>query len=160
MPEDWMSIEEYTRLLDDINTESDRAAAVLAAAMLDDALKYAILARATDRPAAEKLLRNSAPLGAFSARIDAALAFGLIEAGDAADLHIVRRIRNDFAHEMRRLTFQAQKIADLAANLRPKPGGLSRPRGRFFWAVLQLSGVLTAAAERRPSARNIEEGAP
>jgi hypothetical protein len=44
-----------------------------------------------------ELLESSKPLGTFSARIDAAHAFGLIGDDDAADIHVVRRVRNEFA---------------------------------------------------------------
>jgi|HubBroStandDraft_1064217.scaffolds.fasta_scaffold382651_1 hypothetical protein len=83
--------------------ESDRAAAILGAAKLDELLR-----RMLDRffvPDPHKkygLLGNSGDqaLSSFSARTKAAFRLGLIDEEFALSLDIIRKIRNRFAHEV------------------------------------------------------------
>lgn len=95
--------------------ESDRAAAIVAGAMLDEALLAVLRARLVKPISKGKSLVDgpNGPLGTFSARIDAAHQFGLISKHLARDLHIIRKIRNEFAHEPLEATFNTGKIADL-----------------------------------------------
>jgi mannitol operon repressor len=128
--------EEFGRLLQAMDTDSDRATAVVAASLLDDTIRSLILSCAKTRVVAEKLLGTTAPLGTFSARIDAAHAFGFLTDAQATDLHILRRIRNEFAHRLRLLTFGSQKIADLTRNLKSTE---EDPRRRFILVATSLS---------------------
>lgn len=50
------------------------------------------------------------PCGAFSSRIDMAYLLGLISKSDHQDLTIIRKIRNDFAHVHKPITFDSQAI--------------------------------------------------
>lgn len=86
----------------------DRATAILAAAWLDELLLEALRAHLLP-PMSPKLdiLDQNGPLGTFSSRIEAANRLGLIDAQFARALHLVRRIRNDFAHD-----FDADSLAD------------------------------------------------
>jgi hypothetical protein len=95
-------------------------------------------------------------LAAFSARIDAAHAFGLVGDDDAADMHVVRRIRNEFAHQLHGLTFSAQRIADLTKNIRcvsayerANPAEVMSPRGRFIAGVAFLGDWLLSKERKR-----------
>ncbi len=94
--------------------ETDRAAAIVVAAMLDEALKMLIEKRLVAAASATHsiLERYDAPLGSFAARIDAAFQLGLISKYMARDLHLVRKIRNDFAHHPLELTFESGPIRD------------------------------------------------
>lgn len=94
--------------------ETDRAAAIVAAAMLDEALRVLIDKRLVPAPSPERsiLERHDAALGSFAARIDAAFQLGLISKYMARDLHLVRKIRNEFAHYPLELTFEADAIRD------------------------------------------------
>ncbi len=81
-------------------SETGRTIAIVTAAYLDEALiallKAALLPCATS---ADPLFDGPyAPLGSFSAKIDFAARLGLISSGVAQSLHLVRRLRNDFAH--------------------------------------------------------------
>src|SRR5439155_15958957 len=57
-------------------------------------------------------------LGRFSARISTAYAVGLISEPVAYDLHLVRSIRNDFAHKQHGLSFSTDRIAQRVSELR------------------------------------------
>ena len=97
--------------------ESDRACAILGAALLDSRLEG--LFRSKLKHGAEKLLSNSGPLGSFSARSQLAVALEWIDRDVFHDLNIIRRIRNDFAHSFdHELSFSDQSIEDRCRNLR------------------------------------------
>ena len=76
--------------------ESDRACAVLGAALLDARLERLYDRRL--RNGKEELLSSNGPLGAFSARIRVARALAWISEDVRYDLDQIRDIRNDFAH--------------------------------------------------------------
>lgn len=81
-------------------SESDRACVVLIAARLDELIHQALSAHLLPPPTRDdNLLDSDRALGTFSARIDACYRLGLIDAEFCRALHLIRRIRNEFAHE-------------------------------------------------------------
>ncbi len=94
---DWTA---FRAFVEEFKGESDRAAVILGAAKLDS-----LLAQILDRfllaslASTDELLEGDAPLATFSARINASYRLGLISSEFAKSLHLVRRIRNAFAHE-------------------------------------------------------------
>lgn len=110
-------LKEFTCFLDALNAESDRGAALISVAMLDDLLEKAILAFLVDTSEKSKLLSGfNAPLGTFSARCLAAYSLGLISENEFRECDRIRRIRNQFAHSIYQ-SFEDQKIRDLCASL-------------------------------------------
>ncbi len=92
--------------------ESDRACAVLAVATLDTLLEN-LLRRSMIADVPKELFQGNGPLQPFSAKIDAAYSYGLIAAEERSDFHILRKIRNDFAHDVdHELSFLTPKVAD------------------------------------------------
>ena len=100
---------EYRQVHADLEAENDRSAAILGAAYLNDLL--------------ERLLSRSLVDGSttsardFHGRIDAALGLGLIPTLIAEDLHIVRQIRNKFAHEWKARTLAEAEAQSLVSKL-------------------------------------------
>ena len=90
----------YFEFIEEFRRESDRAAVVLGAAKLD-LLLYQLFQAVLLPCAASKdeLLDSDGPLGAFSAKINLAHRLDLIDGPFARALHLVRKIRNSFAHE-------------------------------------------------------------
>lgn len=85
----------------EFKNESDRAAVILGAAKIDY-IAYETLRRAlVSTPSAnDELLDGDSPLSTFSSRINVLYRLGLIAPDFARALHLVRRIRNAFAHEL------------------------------------------------------------
>ena len=91
----------FRQFVNEFSSESDRAAVVLGAAKLDLVL-YQLL-QAFLLPSGhgkDELLDGDSALGTFSAKINIAHRLGLIDAAYARSLHMVRKIRNAFAHEV------------------------------------------------------------
>ena len=120
--------------------ESDRAVGVLAPAFLDSILEEllrVVLAKVTST---ETLLRDQGPLGTFSSRIDMARSLNLIDDDAWRDLHLFRKIRNDFAHSVHMHGFAEPEIAARCRELRtPYRYGPEKPdhgpRMQFLFAM-------------------------
>ena len=118
-PRYWLEI-----LSREFQGESDRACVILSATLLDTALEALLRARfLPNAVSTDSLLDGSnAPLASFSARIDMAYRLGLISAKFARDLHIIRRIRNDFAHNISGCTFEDTSVRDRVMALSQSSG--------------------------------------
>jgi hypothetical protein len=96
----------------DLEKQSDRGAAVIAAAMLENILEHAITARM--RPLSnerhKKLFAGTAPLSTFAAKIDIAFAIGLIGEFAHGQLNMIKEVRNRFAHRIAPLSFEHDDI--------------------------------------------------
>lgn len=81
--------------------ESDRAAGILAAEFLSSLLEELLELSLVPGKSRDRLMfEDKRPLQSFSARIDCAHAIGLIASAAMHDLHIIRAIRNDCAHDL------------------------------------------------------------
>ena len=97
--------------------ESDRGCAVLGAEIMNAELESTLRAFSVCDPKWTKkvldpLFSGYAPLATFSAKIDICFTFGLLDEPSRRDLHILRQLRNDFAHEPGRMTFKTPKCQD------------------------------------------------
>jgi DNA-binding MltR family transcriptional regulator len=101
-----------------MNSESERACAILGAALLDAKLEDLFRRRLLCFQG--ELLNNGAgPIGSFSARIRIARALGWIDEDAQFDLDTIRSIRNEFAHSLDcGLSFSDQSISSKCGNLR------------------------------------------
>ena len=98
-------------------SESDRACAILGAALLDARLES--LYNRRFQFSKDELLSGNGPLSTFSTRIRLAHALAWISDDVQYDLNIIRSVRNDFAHNFdHELSFSTQSIADKCRNLR------------------------------------------
>jgi hypothetical protein len=93
--------ESFMKFLNEFMAESDRAAVVLGAAKLDLNLYQIIQKVLRPNPGSrDELLDGDSPLSTFSSKINLAYRLGLIDPAFVRALHLIRRIRNDFAHEV------------------------------------------------------------
>ena len=93
--------EAYLEFLEEFKGETDRAAVIVGAAKLD-LIMYQILQRflLPNPGGSDELLGGDSPLSTLNSKINMLYRLGLIDATFARSLHLVRRIRNDFAHEV------------------------------------------------------------
>jgi DNA-binding MltR family transcriptional regulator len=101
---------EFAQLFD-YGEASDRAAAIVGPAFLD-VLLYDILVEfmVEDEREVNKLLQPDGPLGTYGSRVTVCYCIGLIGGIVAADLRLVGKIRNRFAHDLR-ASFSDSKIS-------------------------------------------------
>lgn len=87
-------------LVNEFGKESDRAAVILVTSLIDqtltDLLKLYLLPSSSD----EVFDGINSPLANFSSKINFAHRIGLISAKFNRDLHMIRKIRNQFAHNV------------------------------------------------------------
>jgi len=104
--------------LEEIKHGGDRAAAIVAASLVEAHLTTAMKATLhRNEKIVNELFRNSGPLGNFSTKIDLAFLIGMFSAECHKELNIIRTVRNLFAHDLRIKGFASQRMTDLVSNL-------------------------------------------
>ena len=95
----------------------------------------------------DRLFKNNGPLATLSAKIDLARLLGLISEMVRSDLHIIRDVRNEFAHEIAhktehtKLSFRSQHLHDKCLALKcVAHEKLTDPRAAFVRACAILNG--------------------
>ena len=135
-----------------IEFDSDRAAAVVAAAILELRLEQAIKGRFEGKAAAteDRLFSFSGALGAFSAKASLAHAMGLLSDRAFKDVDNIRTIRNKFAHDLNIDHFDEQSVRDRCSNLSiidDHVGPLSEANifnaGKFYFSPPDVERKLT-----------------
>lgn len=105
----------------DLVDESDRGAAIVGAALLEDSLvsmlKEKMLLDVMSQKQVKDIFDLSGPLSNFSAKISIAFAFGFIDKTTFDDLQIVRKLRNKFAHSSGKLSFDDGEVKSQINNM-------------------------------------------
>lgn len=112
--------EDYHETILEIEHQTDRAAALIAAGLLEERLLGLLKARMFGDPTTQdKMFKGYGPLASFSAKIDLGYLLGLYDAEMQQRLHTIRNIRNEFAHSVRPIDFGSQKVKALCTKLIP-----------------------------------------
>jgi hypothetical protein len=156
----------FGAFIEEFKNESDRAAVILGAAKLDVML-YQLLQN-TLRPSTSKndeLLDGDSPLATFSARIGLCHRLGLIDDNFCRALHMIRKIRNSFAHEIGGISLESgahrDRIRELVGPLRGNeafdiltesafgehPGTAGQFRSAVALAAVRLEGACQNASQ-------------
>jgi len=95
-----------------LNSESDRGAVIVGAALIDESLEQLLKAKLAPHNGREDALFDIpyAPLSTLSAKIDFAYRVGVIREPVKSSCHLLRKVRNDFAHSSENLTFNSSKV--------------------------------------------------
>jgi hypothetical protein len=149
--------------------ETDRACVILAAAMLEQTLETLLRAYLVPVGGADDSLFGgpNAPLASFSSKIDMSHRIGLISVKMCRDLHLIRRIRNDFAHNVTGCSFESSSVRNRICEITRSSGIIERnptwhgdvktPRDEFGVAVSWMLWYLTEVTERT---KNLEPHDP
>lgn len=135
------------QFIEQLKDQSERAQAIVAAAALDDVAKRLIEVVVVNKRIARRLVGHSnAPLGTFSARIDALYAFRVISRDQWKVLNTIREIRNKFAHEVN-WSFSEESTRDKCLSLHQEAivypeGEEDNPRIRFIMNASGICGAL------------------
>jgi len=97
---------------------SDRAAAIVAAAFLDEILQELLSEFLVKDPKSDKkIFEGMGPLSTFNAKIELGFRLGLLSNWEHQTIHTVRAIRNEFAHVVDGISFDTQSIKDRCKNI-------------------------------------------
>lgn len=108
-----LRVKEFMDFRNSLMQESDRGSVLMAAAFIED--KISLLLESyfiNNATVCKRLLKGNGALATFSSKIDLAFLLGLIPENIFYDLHLLRRIRNNFAHNASALTFDTPSIKD------------------------------------------------
>jgi DNA-binding MltR family transcriptional regulator len=109
---------EVDEFYETLQKETDRGLALVCASYLEVEIRRLLRDFLVEAPkVAERLLGISGACGTFSSQIDLALLIGLIHPKVYKGLHLIRRIRNCFAHEHRKRSFTDADIASRCREL-------------------------------------------
>jgi DNA-binding MltR family transcriptional regulator len=143
-----------------LHLETDSGCALRCSSLLDVKLGELLAATFVSESEPEAtLLGKSKPLGTFSVRIDMCFAMGLLGPKARRDLHLIRKIRNEFGHEFKPLDFEAPRIANRCRELFYVAGQAKSSRERFTGASLTLLLYLigtTVTGQRISSGKDID----
>lgn len=123
-PEPGPDFNAVSRLQSELRGESPRGIVLVSAAMLEEALKEIMIGHLVPNSSATDTLFDgpSSPFGSFSAKIDGAYRLDLISHQFCRDLHIIRRIRNEVAHQPKGFTFDERNTKDRISALSQSHG--------------------------------------
>ena len=149
-----------------LRQETDRGCALACASYLESDLGELLKADLIDdKKVIEELLQSpQAPLSSFNPRIEASYAIGKVGASARRDLHLIRRIRNLFAHQSIEISFDDVTIASRCRELGHNIFGETlKPRRRFVRTTLGVLAVVhgaTAMTRHRNVAIDIDLESP
>jgi DNA-binding MltR family transcriptional regulator len=141
--------------LDELQTSTDRAIAIVGAVLIDNGLRALILARLrSDRSVESELFQPNGPLGALGPKARLAYMMSLIEKEAYADIVLIEHIRNRFAHRLECRNFDQNLIAkhvlglstDKMARIGLQPKYGDQPPLRSLFLVALYSTVDRALA--------------
>ena len=129
-------------ILESLQEETDRGAAIVGESYLSDALDTLLLKIMINDPKAAKALLNGS-LRKFNARIELAYCLGYVSERIRDKMHIIGQIRNEFAHTNEDLHYDSDRIRSYCNGLSSRPLPASTNSGvirkRFMSAVVQLA---------------------
>lgn len=106
-------VKSVNEILQQYANESERAAVILAAARMD-VLLYQLISKVLlpNTGKGDELFDGDTPLSTFSAKINLAHRLRLIAPDLARALHLFRKVRNDFAHDVYGCQIESSPHAD------------------------------------------------
>jgi hypothetical protein len=115
-----------------LKKESVRGSVIVACAFIEDQLEELVKSRLIVCEKKKDYLFDgtNAPIGSMSAKIDLAFRTGCIGANNRESLHILRKLRNDFAHLSRRLSDNSRLQKNRPSRIEPV-----RRAGSFFGKI-------------------------
>ncbi|MFH1093356.1 MAG: MltR family transcriptional regulator [Candidatus Omnitrophota bacterium] len=148
-----LNSEYFSKIQDELKTESDRAVAIIIGAEIDNALiKFLRENLRKKNKNGISLFSSTAPLGNFAARIEILYRLKIIDEIVHHDLHLLRNIRNKFAHGTHGLKFSSEKISKKIKEFKfiskfKKEKGIEIPRVAFLLITAYLIGRFSVIEE-------------
>ena len=96
----------------DFKNESDRGAALLVGSLVENYLAQLLKSHMVNDPEVDKLFDGFGPVADFGKRIECAYAFKIIPAEQKQVLHLIKKLRNHFAHNPFDASFDKPPVSD------------------------------------------------
>jgi hypothetical protein len=154
---------ELASAMQELTEQSDRGAAIIAAALLEHHLAVAIEGRLVllNSQLKDNLFGSRGTLAGFQSKIDIGFALGLYTKDAHRELDTIRKIRNRFAHTPISLTFDDAILKKLALALMPTfLPERKDPRDRFMITYLGLASLLYYMSKKDIRLHDISETHP
>lgn len=149
---DTAKLDDHEGFLKDFENESDRAAAVLGEAFVDEALKELLVQfLVDDSEFLDDFIGIHGPIGPFVVRAKLAYALGLIRKSTYRVLKVIADVRNEFGHRLHGISFDDPEFK----KARDTINQLLRQRLDFKPRMIYLEAVLTCLKEIRDKAKEI-----
>ena len=154
---------DIAKVFKEIHGDSDRAAAITAAAYFEEILALAITARLVDLSNTRKnaLLKGDGPLNTFNTKVLMGYALGLYGPKTFDDLNKIRSIRNKFAHRSGISKFDHSTVSKLCsglytatnvqATMNPRADPPGTPRALYLDSLLEIGARLVRSGPRQPN---------
>jgi mannitol operon repressor len=137
---EYPNLKDFLPYLDELN-ESPRGKVLISTDYLEQMLKEILSSfLLKDRVVEDLFEGGNAPLGTFSSRSKLAFTLGLISEIEFQDIDLIRRIRNDFAHDVK-ASFENDAVKSRCSQLRhkvPDDKGKVSAEGQFTAAATGL----------------------
>lgn len=116
--EDEAELDSLNRFMRLIGEQDERAMVLSLATFIEDTLGRLLLAYFRDCNATRELVEGfNAPLGTLGSRIKVVYAVGLVTEDQFKDMEILRKVRNQFAHNWEGVSLQRNDIAAMVGQL-------------------------------------------
>jgi hypothetical protein len=144
--------EQMQAVVDEIAKQTDRGAAMIAASVIDGILEHLIIARFVELSSNRKRAlfgQSNGPLSTLSSKIELGFALGLFNEERRQSLHLIREVRNAFAHRMDPISFEDPGISVIVeTRVTPKVKAYSTmsSRTKFLFTVNVLVPFLAFTA--------------
>ena len=138
-------VDESLQIYAELEGESDRATAILAAANFEDYLRDSIESKFVNLNSdiRNDIFYGYGPLSTFKAKIDIGCALDLFDRRTRKHLHRIRRIRNSFAHSPKPVKFDHDEIASKCQALEIDDDYESNtPRHRYLSYLEQVQNLI------------------
>ena len=125
----------------ELEGESDRACALIAAAAISDGcdLLKLYFVKLNETDINHLFYDQGAPFGDFASQTDVSFALGLISSQERLEVNIIRKIRNTFTHTLAQIDLSHEVIISTLSKISPnKPSPSIRTKQFFNGASLRL----------------------
>jgi hypothetical protein len=139
-------MKDFGEFLEEFNKETERGAALSAAAFIDALLERILAAFLISNDSGFDLISGNGPLRDFAAKAQACHAMGLISEEEFKECGLIRKVRNEFAHKVK-MSFDNDKVKGLCSSMKyaakPYRHVTVSTRGKFTTAAVGLILNLT-----------------
>ncbi len=141
-----------------LTTHAEAGIVLVVAGKLEDMIEKVLLTKGREisNKHAKRIFGGMGPLSSFSGKIEIAYFFGLIDDASFNDLHLIKDIRNRFAHTTNFVFFSTEIITSKCQLLSTWEDGAD-PQNCFYGRSLDLIAVLAAKMDALMYANALKE---